>query len=172
MNARKGYKDMIAAYASIAKEFPEWRIVFAGNGEVAQGKKLASDLGIAAQTEFLGWVSGNEKDKAFKEASIFCLPSYAEGFPMAVLDAWSYGLPVITTPVGGIPDVADDGENMLLFNPGDIDKLSLQMRRLISDEDLRERLHDRSLELAHTTFDAKRINEQIGEIYEELIINR
>lgn len=172
VNARKGYKDMIAAYASIAKEFPEWRIVFAGNGEVEQGKKLASDLGVATQTEFLGWVSGNEKDKAFKEASIFCLPSYAEGFPMAVLDAWSYGLPVITTPVGGIPDVARDGENMLLFNPGDIDKLSLQMRRLISDEDLRERLHDRSLELAHTTFDAKRINEQIGEIYEELSINR
>lgn len=172
VNARKGYKDMIAAYASIAKEFPEWRIVFAGNGEVEQGKKLASDLGIAAQTEFLGWVSGNEKDKAFKEASIFCLPSYAEGFPMAVLDAWSYGLPVITTPVGGIPDVAKDGENMLLFNPGDTDELALQMRRLISDSELRERIGAKSLELARTTFNMKRINEEIGGIYEEISVKR
>lgn len=77
---------------------------------------------------FLGWVSGEAKDNAFKEAMIFCLPSYAEGFPMSVLDAWSYGLPVITTPVGGIPDVAQDGVNMLLFNPGDIDMLAKQMK--------------------------------------------
>ena len=168
VNARKGYKDMILAFASIAEDFPEWRIVFAGNGEVEQGKKLASDLEVAAQTEFLGWVSGNEKDKAFKEASIFCLPSYAEGFPMAVLDAWSYGLPVITTPVGGIPDVAEDGANMLLFNPGDTDELALQMRRLISDSELRERIGARSLELARTTFNVERINEEIGGIYEEL----
>ena len=87
---------------------------------------------------------------------------------MAVLDAWSYGLPVITTPVGGIPDVADDGENMLLFNPGDTDALALQMRRLISDVELRERIGARSLELARTAFNMKRINEEIGGIYEEL----
>ena len=168
VNARKGYKDMIAAYASIAKEFPEWRIVFAGNGEVEQGKKLASDLGIAAQTEFLGWVSGNEKDKAFKEASIFCLPSYAEGFPMAVLDAWSYGLPVITTPVGGIPDVAEDGKNMLLFTPGDVQALARLFEWMIEDIQMRQRIAGESVRLAATTFYQDVINRQIGELYKNL----
>lgn len=49
---------------------------------------------------------------------------YTVGFPMGVIDAWVYGLPVITTPVGGIPDIAIDGKNMLLFTPGDIDALA------------------------------------------------
>ena len=120
VNARKGYADMIKAFAFIAKKYPDWQIVFAGNGETNRGKELAEELKITKQTVFLGWINGDTKDKAFKEASVFCLPSYAEGFPMAVLDAWAYGLPVITTPVGGIPDIAINGKNLLLFNPGDI----------------------------------------------------
>ena len=168
VNARKGYRDMIKAFAKIASNFPDWQIVFAGNGEVEHGKKLARELGIESQTMFLGWVYGEAKDKAFKEATIFCLPSYAEGFPMSVLDAWSYGLPVITTPVGGIPDVAQDGVNMLLFNPGDIDMLAKQMKRMIEDNSLRNKISKQSTLLASTTFNIDTINKEIGEIYKEL----
>ena len=84
---------------------------------------------------------------------------------MAVLDAFAYGLPVITTPVGGIPDIAVDGQNMLLFNPGDIDGLSEQMSQLISDANLRDKLSKASLQLANTTFNISTINRQIGELY-------
>ena len=168
VNARKGYRDMIEAFALIAGECPDWQIVFAGNGEVGQGKALAAELGMSGQAVFLGWVSGEAKDRAFKEASVFCLPSYAEGFPMAVLDAWAYGLPVITTPVGGIPDVARDGENTLLFTPGDTKALADRMRRLISDVGLRERIARHSLELAKTTFNIDTVNKQVCHLYEEL----
>lgn len=166
VNARKGYADMIKAFAQIADRYPNWSIVFAGNGEIEEGKALASRLSIAKQTVFLGWVRGEEKDKAFKEASIFCLPSYAEGFPMGVLDAWAYGLPVITTPVGGIPDIAIDGKNCLLFNPGDVDMLSSQLKKMISDDFLREKIAQASLELAHTTFNIDCINKKMEDIYE------
>lgn len=166
--AGKGYQDLIRAFATIAPQYPDWKVVFAGNGEVEKGKAISKELGIANQLEFLGWVSGEQKDKAFRESMIFCLPSYAEGFPMAVLDAWAYGLPVITTPVGGIPDVAKDGENMLLFNPGDIDTLAKQMKKMIVDEKLRESIAEESTLLAHTTFNVKTINKQLGDIYEEL----
>lgn len=168
VNARKGYRDMIKAFAKIAPDFTDWQIVFAGNGEVEQGKELARELEIESQTVFLGWVSGEVKDKAFKEATIFCLPSYAEGFPMSVLDAWAYGLPVITTPVGGIPDVAQDGVNMLLFNPGDVDMLAKQMMRMITDNGLRDEISGQSALLASTTFNINTINKEIGEIYKEL----
>lgn len=166
---RKGYDDMIRAFAKIASRHQDWKIVFAGNGEVVQGKALAAELGILNQTEFLGWVSGNDKDKAFRNVSIFCLPSYAEGFPMGVLDAWAYGLPVITTPVGGIPDIAVDGKNMLLFNPGDIEALSCQMERMISDDELRATIANQSVLLANTIFNVHTINQKLGDIYEALL---
>ena len=114
-------------------------------------------------------MSGEAKDKAFKETSVFCLPSYAEGFPMAVLDAWAYGLPVITTPVGGIPDVAQDGVNMLLFEPGDVEALASQMVRMMSDGALRDRISQKSKEFAKTIFDINTVNSEIGKIYNELI---
>lgn len=169
VNARKGYADMIKAFAVIARQYPDWSIVFAGNGEVDKGKALAKELDITAQTVFLGWVSGKEKDKAFKEATTFCLPSYAEGFPMAVLDAWAYGLPVITTPVGGIPDIARDGINLLLFNAGDVESLAGAMRRMIDDSSLRMRIQEESVRLAQTTFNMDTINGQIGDLYGRLL---
>lgn len=168
VNARKGYADMIKAFAKIAPEHRDWSIVFAGNGEIEEGKALASQLGIEKQTVFLGWVRGEDKDKAFKEASIFCLPSYAEGFPMGVLDAWAYGLPVITTPVGGIPDIAKDGKNCLLFNPGDVDKLAMQMNKMMSSEELRKLVASESNELAKGIFSVEKVTERLGNIYQDL----
>lgn len=169
MNTRKGYADMIRAFAKIADGHRDWMIVFAGNGETEHGKQLAESLNISSQTLFLGWVTGADKERAFHEATVFCLPSYAEGFPMAVLDAWSYGLPVITTPVGGIPDVAEDGKNMLLFEPGDIDGLARQMERMISDEELRGNIAKESVTFAQTIFNIKTINSQLERLYDGLL---
>ena len=166
---RKGYRDLITAFAKIATKHPDWQVVFAGNGEIDNGKKISETLDIPHQVVFLGWVNGIEKDKAFKEACIFCLPSYNEGFPMAVLDAFAYGLPVITTPVGGIPDFAIDGDNMLLFTPGDIETLSAKLDLLISNTDLRHKLITSSQHFASKTFNLDNINHQLGEIYEKLI---
>lgn len=168
VNARKGYADMINAFAKVADKYRDWCIVFAGNGEIEEGKALVSRLGIDKQTVFLGWVRGNDKDKAFKEASIFCLPSYAEGFPMGVLDAWAYGLPVITTPVGGIPDIAKDGTNCLLFNPGDTNKLAEQMDKMMSSEELRKLVASESNELAKGIFSVEKVTERLGNIYQNL----
>lgn len=172
LNQRKGYADLIRAFAKVASKHPDWKITLAGNGEVEQARALAKELAIESQVELLGWVSGESKDKAFKQASVFCLPSYAEGFPMAVLDAWAYGLPVITTPVGGIPDVAVDGENMLLFNPGDIDTLAEKLDLVMSDEVLRDKLAASSTKMASEKFNLNTITEQVGKIYESLANNR
>ncbi len=166
----KGYKDLIRAFAKIAKEHPDWNIVFAGNGEMEQAKSLSTELGINERVELLGWVSGEAKHKVFCESKALCLPSYAEGFPMAVLDAWAYGLPVVTTPVGGVPDVAVDGENMLLFEPGDVEKLSIQLDKLINDALFRERLSKESLRMAEQKFNLTTITEQVEEIYNKLLV--
>lgn len=167
VNARKGYADMIKAFAKVAGKHRDWNIVFAGNGEIAEGKALAAQLGIAEQTVFLGWVRGEDKDRAFKEASVFCLPSYAEGFPMGVLDAWAYGLPVITTPVGGIPDIAEDSKNCLLFNPGDVDKLAEQMEWMMNSEELRADIATESSMLAKGLFSIEEVTKRLAMIYSQ-----
>ncbi len=167
--ARKGYADMIRAFAKIADIYPKWSVVFAGNGEIEEGRALAKELNIERQVSFLGWVDGVEKDRVFQEASIFCLPSYAEGFPMAILDAWAYGLPVVATPVGGISDVVVDGRNILLFNPGDIAQLAEHISEMINNGELRDGIAMESLRLANSKFDLAAINREIGALYKSLI---
>lgn len=171
LNQGKGYRVFISAFAKIAHLYPRWKIVLAGDGEIEQARTLACELGIEDQVELLGWVSGEAKHKAFCEASVFCLPSYAEGFPMAVLDAWAYGLPVITTPVGGIPDVAIDGVNMALFFPGDSDGLSEKMKMIISDDELRLKIANESRKLAMGKFSLTNVTKQVASIYDELLLD-
>lgn len=169
LNQRKGYYDLINAFSAIASKHPEWKLILAGNGEIHKGKELVFKNNISDQVEFRGWVVDSDKDLLFKEASIFCLPSYAEGFPMAVLDAWAYGLPVITTPVGGIPDIVVNGANALLFSPGDVKHLSSLLDSLMENESSRLKLSKASLEMSQTTFNIDYINQQIGELYDSLL---
>lgn len=164
----KGYLDLIEAFAQIAPKYPEWRLVLAGNGNQEEGIGKAEQLRVGNRVEFVGWVKGDKKDELFRSASIFCLPSYAEGFPMAVLDAWAYGLPVITTPVGGVPDIVVDGENGLLFSPGNIGELVAKLQMLIENESLCEKLGCESLHLAGTIFSVSTIANQLSNIYRDI----
>ena len=166
LNQNKGYAVLIKAFAKIAIQFPDWRLVLAGNGELEQAQQLVKDLGIEHQVVFAGWVTDSKKEQLFREASVFCLSSYAEGFPMAVLDAWSYGIPVVSTPVGGLPDVLRDNENALLFQPGDVDMLAEKFIQVLSDATCRKRLSSASLALSKGLFSIQTINSQIEALYE------
>ena len=83
-----------------------------------------------------------------------------------MFDAWAYGIPCVVTPVGGLPDIVIDGENALVFPVGDVDMLSSQLQKMISDAFLREKIAQASLELAHTTFNIDCINKKMEDIYE------
>lgn len=165
---RKGYGDLLKAFCKLKDTACGWSLVIAGIGNVEQGKTMAAQLGIANRVLWTGWIDGVCKQYVFSHADVFCLPSYAEGFPMGVLDAWSYALPVVTTPVGGIPDVAEDGKNMLLAQPGDVEGLSRCLSRVISDESLRERISIQSRKLAKGVFALGVCDRKINEIYQNL----
>ena len=169
LNANKGYADLIIGFAKIATKHPEWKVVFAGNGQVEQAKALAQKLGVEDQCQFLGWVNGEQKDAAFRRASVLCLASYQEGFPMAVLDAWAYGVPVVTTPAGGLIDIIEEGKNGLMFTAGDTDAIAEKLDKIISDTHMRKTIAVESRMLAHVTFNIDNLNNQLGKIYEEVL---
>ena len=130
----------ILLYASkaVLKAHPEVRFRFAGDGDVAKYKTLAMDLGIADSCEFLGWVTGEQKESAIRKSGIYCLPSRHEGMPMSVLEAMSFGMATIATPVGGVPQIIQNGFNGYMVPVGDSRMLSQRICELLDDESLRK----------------------------------
>lgn len=128
---RKGYKDLIEAFSFVSRWHKDWKLIIAGNGDIPIAVDLAKKLGIKDKVIFKGWVDGVEKDLLFRSASIFCLPSYAEGFPMAVIDAMSYDIPVVSTPVGGLLDIFSENEDVLIVQPGAVKELAMKLDMLI-----------------------------------------
>lgn len=165
---RKGYDTLIKGFARIAKKYPDWKIVFAGNGEIEQAQAIAKDEKIESQTIFLGWISGKEKELVFQQASIYCLASDSEGFPMGVLDAWAYGIPCVVTPVGGIPDIIRNEKNGLIFPIGDINKLANQLELLIQNKPLRAHIVEASDKYVNSLFNINVINKELDKIYSSL----
>lgn len=165
---RKGYGDLIKAFAKIAKKYPNWKVIFAGNGEIENAKKIASRYGISNQIVFPGWINGKKKEETFQKASIYCLASDGEGFPMGVLDAWAYGIPCVVTPVGGIPDIIKDEVNGLIFPVGDIDTLASKLEKLITNKDLRTKIVKETDKYVNNEFNVSSINQKLGQIYSNL----
>lgn len=103
--------------------------------------------------EHLGPVSMNQRVKCFENADIFVLPTYAEAMPISVIEAMAAGLAVITTPVGGIPELVSDGEDGLLVPPGDVSALAEKIAMLASDTEARVRFGARAQVKARQLWD-------------------
>ncbi|MGH8327317.1 MAG: glycosyltransferase family 4 protein, partial [Steroidobacteraceae bacterium] len=97
-------------------------------------------LGIGERVDCPGWLDQDRKSAELAAATAFVLPSYAEALPMALLEAMSWRLPVIATPVGGIPQVIEHEANGLLVTPGDIEGTAAAMARLMRESALASRL--------------------------------
>ena len=118
----------------------------------------------AHQAKYLGTISGEEKRVAFQSADIFVLPSYTEGFSMAVLEAMAYGLPIVSTRVGALQEVLVEGKNGFLIVPGEWEMLAARLQRLIEDPGLRTGIGKLNAEHARSSFDIRSVANQFWEI--------
>lgn len=138
---RKGAFDLVRSLLHLPEcDRARLRLVMAGDGETDRLRELVSELGLDRTVTIKDWISPQEREALSKEASVFILPSYNEGLPMALLEAMSWGLAVITTPVGGIPGLIKHKENGILVEPGDVDQIASAIRMLIENEALRSEL--------------------------------
>ncbi|MEI6891693.1 MAG: glycosyltransferase [Pontiella sp.] len=104
IHPKKGLKELIEAWA---KTSGDWRLLIAGwdDGGHEQGlREQAQKLGVSNSVEFVGPMHGEEKDALLRTVDAFVLPSFSEGLPMSVLEAWSYALPIVMTDFCNLPE--------------------------------------------------------------------
>ncbi len=134
----KGSFDLIRAFATLPESDKKAsELVLAGNGDLEAAEKLIQELNMEEKITICPWLTPEKRDELLATADAFILPSYNEGLPMSMLEAMAWGLPVIVTPVGGIPEVITDKHNGLLVQPGNQEDLVQAMQSIINDENLR-----------------------------------
>ncbi|MEH1851695.1 MAG: glycosyltransferase family 4 protein [Nostoc sp.] len=135
---RKGAFDLIKAFSLLPLEDQtRSTLIMAGDGEVEQAVNLVKTLNLENYIKMPGWIGSGERDILLTQADIFVLPSYNEGLPLSMLEAMAWELPVIVTPVGGIPEIITQSENGLIVSPGNIEELSNAIKSLIENDNLR-----------------------------------
>ena len=172
LGKRKGCYDIPAVIAQVKKSIPAVRFVLAGAGSEVDEKaikKLIDEKGVSDNVEFPGWVRGDTKDKLLREADVFFLPSYNEGMPMSVLDAMGYGLPVVSTNVGGIPKIVHDGENGYCCKAGDTDVMSEAITDLLMDQLKREKMAEDSISIVKAKYSLEAHISCMEDVYEKVM---
>ena len=136
----KGIFELMDAI-SIVRRRRACRLVIAGAGP-AEGevRRRMALMGLDDDVDLRGYVAGDELDRTYRDADIFVLPSYREGFPLVVMEAMDVGLPVVTTPLRGCADHLAPNVNALFAPPRDAEALAEALLRLMGDGALRERM--------------------------------
>jgi len=154
LNRRKRVDLILHAFADVAKRHPAARLCIVGDG--AEGGKLralAQDLGIAESVTFTGFVRNVYSHLA--DARVVVVASEQEGFPFALVEGMCAGLVPVSTPVGTIPDLIEDGRNGLLCPRGDATALAACMMRLLEEDGLYDRIRPNVLAMREQfSFDA------------------
>ncbi len=138
LTAEKGVRVLLAAMQRVARDLPV-ALTIAGKGflEAEVSAAAAQDPRIT----YAGYVSGEDKVRAFAAADFLLLPSlWYENAPVVVLEAAAFSLPVVGSRLGAIPEFVHEGVNGLLFEPGSPESLAEVITRLASDRGLLERL--------------------------------
>lgn len=134
---RKGAYDLLNAFLTLPEAVRQRaRLVLAGDGDVEGMRRQAQAGGDRVIVP--GWLETSERNRLLEQSDVFALVSRAEGVPMALLEAMANGIPSITTPVGGIPDVFHHDVHGVLVKPGDVDEIRAGLVRLITDDAFRQ----------------------------------
>jgi len=165
---RKGIFDLIRVVKRLIEEAHQIRLTIGGNGETKRLLREIKELEIENAVKYCGWIGYKERDSILRETDIFVLPSYAEGMPMSILEAMAYSVPVVSTFVGGIPELVLDGETGFLFESGDLDEMYRKIAYLIQDEKLRKKMGRKGRELIRTNHNIQQATQKVSAIYNSL----
>lgn len=168
----KGLPLLVEIWPDIRQVFPEALLlaVGAGGSDVfnceAEVRARAEQLGLQEAVRFTGAVQNVED--YLRAADLYALPTQNEAFPLALIEAMACGLPCISTPVGGIPDILRHGENGWVVPPGDTAALREAVLHLARDPALRARLGEAALNTARSQYAREIITGRYVELFRRL----
>ena len=165
----KGVFDLLDALA-IVRRLQSCRLLVAGTGPARDELvRRTADLQLDDAVEFLGYIGGPQLEEAYRRADLFVLPTYfAEGFPLSIMEAMSYGLPIVTTRIRGSADQLTAGEHALFVPPRDPGSLARAIERLLRDDTIRSHMAQANIARA-ADFEPRRVVPQYAEILRSVV---
>lgn len=156
----KGHRTLIDVAKKLSDAGVNVKVKFAGDGElVAYFTNYAESLGISDHIEFVGLLDKNQLYRFFLDADLMVFPSESEGLPRVLIEAMATGLPCLSSPVGGIPELLEDE---YLFQPNDVEGFTAKITEIISDKDMYDKMctrnYKKALEYAPRILERKRDN--------------
>lgn len=168
---RKGIYDILKALPMVIGACKNICFTFGGDN-VRDALDNSLDSLFTRWVSFRGWVSEAEKVALYRAADLLLLPSYEEGLPYVIVEAMAARLPIISTPVGAIPEVIEEGINGFLINPGDYQALARRIVRLCRGEELRLQTGHTNRDKAIRLYAQDVIFQELEVIYDQLVYNQ
>jgi colanic acid/amylovoran biosynthesis glycosyltransferase len=164
----KGQLVLLEAVAELVRAGRDVRLALVGGGPMHDALAVAARrLGIEGRVELTGPLGHPAVVERIRRADVFCLPSFAEGVPVVLMEAMALGVPVLTTRVMGIPELVEDGVSGLLVAPGSRGELVAGLRRLIDDAPLRAALGEAARQRVEAEHDLDRSAAQLHALFAE-----
>lgn len=149
----KGQDYVIRAMPALLERFPQLKYHVVGDGDWRPAlEALAAQVGVRSSVYFHGYVSEEELRCRYAQASLFVMPSRAEGFGFVFLEAMAHGLPVIGGNVDATPEVVMDGQTGYLVDPASVDSIVAAATRLLGDGALRQRMGQAAVQQVREKF--------------------
>ncbi|RPD47271.1 glycosyltransferase family 4 protein [Paracnuella aquatica] len=170
LGKRKGVYDLLQAIEMIVAAMPTSPMHFwlAGDGEINAVIEEVRRRNLGAFVTVVGWIDGQQKLQYLKQADTMLLPSYDEGLPMSILEAMACGKVIISTFVGGIPDLIINGEHGFLIQPGDVNALAKAIRNVHEQKERMRVISAKNIDRIREHYDLNKINLQILETYQRM----
>lgn len=165
----KGCFDIPEIAKKVIEKNENVEFILAGSGEIEMLQKIIAKQGISQYFSFPGWVKKGEKEKLLKNADIFFLPSYTEAMPMSILEAMGFGLPIVATNVGGIPQLVEEGRNGYMTEPGKIDGFVKAILELIGSDELIYSMGKEGIKKAYEKYSLEKHLKKLCKLYEDVL---
>ena len=161
---------IIRAFKIVSERIPDTNLAIAGHGEAQSGlKKISEELLISKKVDFLGYVENKKMPLLYKASDLFVIMSVAESQSLSLMQAMSSGIPSIGANARALPEYINK-ESGVIVEPGDTKKLAEEMIKILSDDNLAEKLGQGGIDTSKIC-DPQRISEEWEKIYNEAIIN-